>query len=241
MIRKIGEAIELLASNLALFGSIMLTVWLPASILLVYLRLYVFPEAVGGDEVQLFMRELRISNAIDLAFGALYTGALLYAASRLKQGLNVTYGEAMAHAARRSFKLLGARIITGAIVFVGLIALIVPGIVLALRFALIDSVVVLESVEGGPARALSAELTRGKRWTILGTMIFAFFGVLLTIFLTSLALYLPLISVGQDENFIIAVIDECVSSIILIVPTIVLFLFYWDVKQQRQADIDTSN
>jgi len=232
MIQKIREATQLLTTNLVLFSSIVLTVWLPGAILLVYLRLYVFPETTGGDEWSIFVQELRVANAIEFAFGPLYVGAILDAAYRLKQGLGTTYGESMAQGARRSFKLLGTRMVTGLIVLVGFIALVIPGIILSLRFALVDPVVVLEGVAGKDARNLSAELTQGKRWQILGTMILTFIGVAIAIILSSLVLYVPLSFVGQDENFVIAVINECIGNIVLLVPIIVLFLFYWEAKNQ---------
>jgi hypothetical protein len=210
MIQKTREAVGLFTTNLSLFSLIVLTVWLPGSILLVYLRLYVFPEITGGDELRIFAQEHRIASAIELAFGPLYVGATIYAASQLKKGLRPTYSESMAHAARRSFKLLGTRISTGLIVLAGLIALIIPGVVLALRFALIDTIVVLEGVEGASARNLSVQL----------------------IFLVSFILYLPLELAGQSENFVIAIICECVNNILLSLLTIVLFLFYWDAKNE---------
>jgi hypothetical protein len=232
MIQKISEATKLLFSNLILFGSIVLTVWLPGSILLVYLRLYVFPETTGGNEVQMFVQELRVSNLIEISFGPLYIGAILYAASQLKQGLQPMYRESMAYSAKKSFKLLTTRLGTGLIVLLGLIALIIPGIILGLRFALIDSIVVLEGLEGVSARNLSIKLTKGKRWQILGSMILTFVGILIAIFLVSFSLYLLLSLTGQTENFIIAVICECISNLLLVLPIIILFLFYWDAKKQ---------
>lgn len=230
--QKLREAIRLFMANLPLFSSLVLTVWLPGSILLVYLRLYVFPETAGGDEMRIFAQEFRVSNAIELAFGPIYTGAILYAASQLKQGLQVTYRDSMAHGARRSFKLLATRIGTGLIVLVGFIALIIPGIILALRFALIDAVVVLEGVEGARARDLSTKFTQGKRWNILGILILTFIGVIVAILLASFIFYLPLALVGQNENFVVAVITDCIANVLLVLPTLVLFLFYWDAKQQ---------
>ena len=232
MIQKIREAIGLFTANLTLFSLIVLTVWLPGSILLVYLRLYVFPDTSGGDEFRILAQEYRVSNAIELAFGPIYVGAMLHAVSQLKQGLRASYSESMTQAARRSFKLLGTRIGTGLIVLAGLIALVIPGIVLALRFALIDAVVVLEGVEGANARKLSERMTQGKRWSILGTMILTFVGLVIVSALVSFILYVPLSLVGQEENFSIALIDECINSILLSLPNIVLFLFYWDAKNQ---------
>ena len=177
MIQKIREATNLFTENLTLLSSIVMTVWLPGSILLVYLRMYVFPETMGGDEYRIFIQELRIAYAIELAFGPICIGAILHAASQIKQGLRATYSSSMSYAARKSFKLLTTRFVTGLIVGVGFIALIIPGIILSLRFALIDEIVVLEGKTGASARNLSTELTQGKRWNILGSMILAFLGV----------------------------------------------------------------
>jgi hypothetical protein len=228
MIQKIREATRLLIENLVLFSAIVLTVWLPGSILLVYLRLYIFPETSGGDELRMFAEEFRVSSAIDLAFSPIYVGAIIYSTSQLKQGLHATYSASMAHAARRSFKLLGTRIGTGLMVLAGLVAFIIPGVFLMLRFALIDAVVVLEGIDGKRARNLSTQLTQGKKWNILGTMILASIGIIIISFI----LDLPLSFIGKDENFIVAVISECMLNILLVLPTIILFLFYWDAKNK---------
>ncbi|MCG9891690.1 MAG: hypothetical protein MH252_11510 [Thermosynechococcaceae cyanobacterium MS004] len=241
MIQKIREAIGLFAANWSLFSLIVLTVWLPGSILLVYLRLYVFPEATGGDEFRLAVQEFRISSAIEFAFGPLYMGAMLYAASQLKKGLHPTYSESMTHAARRSFKLLGTRIGTGLLIFVGLIALIIPGVILSLRFALIDAIVVLEGIEGSSARNLSVQLTRGKRWNILGAVILTFILLIVATFLVSFILYFPLELAGQNENFVVAVICECVINILLSLLTLVLFLFYWEAKNEQSDGLNHDN
>jgi hypothetical protein len=233
MIQKIREAVGLFSTNFSLFSLIVLTVWLPGSILLVYLRLYVFPGMTGGDELRMFVQEYRVSNAIELAFGPLYTGAIIYAASQLKKGLNPTYSESIAHAARRSSKLLGTRIGTGLIILIGLIALIVPGVILALRFALIDEIVVLEGIEGASARNLSVQLTRGKRWNILGAVFLTFTGLVLANSLVSFVLYFLLGLAGQSENFVVAVICECIFNVLFSLLTIVLVLFYLDAKNKQ--------
>jgi hypothetical protein len=232
MLQKLRDAIQLLRDNALLFSLIVLTVWLPGALLIVYLRLYVFPATLGGDEMRMAIQELRITNGIEFALGPLYVSALLYAASRRQQGLAVTYGDAMAHGARRSFKLLISRLGAGVLVVLGLLALIVPGIILALRFALLDAVVSLEGLEGGQARKRSTLLTQGQRWTILGTLIGSFLVAAVGMVLTSFSLYFLLGLAGQEENFGVAVLYECVSNVLLTLPMLVLFLFYWDAKDR---------
>ncbi len=187
--------------------------------------------------MKMLMQEIRVSNLIEAIFGPFYVGALIYAASKITKEMPVDYVQSMTHAASRSFKLLGTRIGTGLIVLVGLIALIIPGVVLALRFALIDSVVVLEDIEGASARNLSIQLTKGKRWNILGTMILAFLGIFLGSFLISFLLYLPVSFIGQKENFVIAVITECAVNILTAIPILILFLFYKDAKDRQLVSL----
>lgn len=241
MIRKISEAIRLLVANFTLFSQIVLTVWLPGSIIVVFLRLYVFPDMAGGDELRSLAMELRVSNLIEFACGPIYVGALLYALSNLKQGLTTNYPEAMSHGANRSFKLLATRLSTGLIIFLGLLALIIPGIILWLRFILVDMVVVLEDINGSTARKRSTELTKRRRWKIFGAATVTMLGMLLFGFISSYLIYLPLSIIGQAENlilhFIIGVVDYGIASISVAVLYIVLFLYYWEAKEHlRLAD-----
>ncbi len=70
--------------------------------------------------------------------------------------------------------LLGATIVAGLVIALGLIALVIPGIVLALMFILVPHAVVLEG--HGPLGALSRSnhLTSGHKWTIFGFLAFWF-------------------------------------------------------------------
>lgn len=233
MIQKIREAIGLFVSNFVLFSLIVLTVWLPGSILLIYLRLYVFPGMTGGDELRMTLQEIRVSQFIEGSFGTIYVGALIHALAQLNMGLHPTYRESMTYAGRKCFKLFSTRFVTGFIVLGGLILFVVPGIVLALRYALIDAVVLLEDVEGPKARKLSVNLTEGKRWKILWTMILTYLGLLITTITVSFILYLPLSLIGQQDNFGVELIYQCIASILSALPIIVLFLFYRDAKNQQ--------
>ncbi len=236
MLEKIRKAIQLFAAHWKLFSLIVLTVWLPGSIVLAYLSLYVFPKMTGGNEVRMFFQEMRVENALETVFGPFYVGALLHALSQIKRGLPVNYSQSMAHAARRSFKFLVTRLVTRLIILAGFLAFIIPGIVLALRFALIDAVVTLEGVEDSQARSLSARMTKGKRWQILGTMILTNVGLLVLIAVTFFLLSLPLSLIGQEQNFTLEVIAGCISSVFSAIPIIVLFLFYWDAKTEQVVE-----
>lgn len=233
MIQKLRDAIDLFIANLGLFSSITLIVWLPALILSVYLSLYVFPETTEGNGFQNLPIEFILYLILYLISYPLYVGAILDAAARLKQGMQPTYRSSLAYSAQRLLPLLGTQIIAGLVITAGLIALIIPGLILALCFTLVDAVVVLEGVAGIRALKRSIRLTKGKRWNILGALILTSLGIIITISIISFLLNLPLLLVGKDENFLVALINDCISQIILTIPIIVLFLYYWEAKNQE--------
>ncbi|MCT7969979.1 hypothetical protein NG799_27065 [Laspinema sp. D1] len=233
MWEKFSKSLGLFMQNWMLFSMIVLTVWLPASILIVYLRWYVFPEMTGGDEMQMFVKEYRVQGLIETIFGPFCIGALIYALAQIKQDAMPSYGDCMAHAARRSFKLVGTRIGTGLIVLGGFLLLVVPGIILALRYALTDIVVTLDRMEGSQARKYSAQLTEGKRGKLLGTLIVSFSLVLLASTFISL-LFSLIVSESGSGIFVLDVIYECLLQLgINVILTTVLFLFYWESKEQE--------
>ncbi len=232
MIQKIREATELLIRNLPLYSAIVLTIWFPAAILLVYLRLYVFPETANGNELQMFTQEFRVASLIEVIFGPLCAGAIIHATAQLKQNAPASYGASMAYGAQQSLRLLGARIVYGFMVGLGLLALIIPGIFLALRLALIEPIVVLERLNGLEARKRSTKLTQGIRWQILGAMLLS----LLWITLISTVISMPLSLLGQFQQFAVMVISDCVAYVLYAIPFIILLLFYWEAKEAAIVD-----
>ena len=229
MLDKFREAISLFSSNIRLFSLIILTIWLPGNIIINYLDYYVFYE-------EDFIGLMRTISFIEGVFGPIYIGALIYALSRLKQHQVVTYTEAITVGFRNWGRLWWARFVAGIIISLGFIALIVPGILLAIRYALIDSVVILEGADASESRKRSSELTAGKMWQILGAYVF----FSLVFFIFSFMIYIPLdvmIELGfieQLSSMIICIFIDCILDIIYAIIIIVMFLFYWESKDDGQ-------
>lgn len=231
--QKISESVRLLIKHWGLFSLIVLTVWLPGTVAIKYFSFYVYPAA---GELETIAREVRLSNSFEAIAGPIYIGALIYALSELKQGHSVTYPQAISFGVRRWGRLFAARFWVGLLVLLGLVCFVVPGIVLALQFALIDSVATLERVNSTVARKRSYTLTRGKRWQILGAVVLTIVGVLITLSLIAVVLYLPVTLAGQTDNFWVAIVYDCIASVLLSILTILLFLFYWEARSQEQQD-----
>lgn len=104
--------------------------------------------------------------------------ALTRAAVDDLSGKGVRLGAAIGDGLAYFFPLFVVALLVGLGVFVGLILLVIPGIILAVRWSVAAPVVVME--RKGPTGAMerSADLTEGYRWAIFGllliTLIFAY-------------------------------------------------------------------
>lgn len=125
----------------------------------------------------------------------------------------------------------GARFFSGLRILIGLIALIIPGIVLAVRYSLIDPVVILEPERRISAWARSGELVKGKWWEILAVHVL-FFGGLIGVTMVLNAAYEE---IAAFQNFWGAVVIGCVQSILGAFSTVLMFLYYVDGRNRESC------
>lgn len=220
MFEKFGEAFSLLFKHIWLFSAVVLTVWLPGNVLVA-----IVTDQAGKDD---FMVVFRTIMVIEGVFSPIYVGALLYTLSRIKSGQAVTYREAMAVGVKKWFALFATRFIAGIFIVLGLILLVIPGIILALLFALIDSAVILENKGIFDSLKRSIALTAGRRWEILGAMLLLFLGLIVL----SVLVYLPFGVIEALELSVnltpVQIVVDCAMSVVALVIQIVLFLYYWE-------------
>lgn len=119
-------------------------------------------------------------------------GALIEAVSDVRDGrIHTTIGDLFERTRPRLPALIAAGIVAGIGVAIGLILLIVPGLFLLTRWALIPAVIVIEKRSAGDSFDRSWQLTRGYGWPVFGSLIVSFilYAIALGLFRT---LFLPL-------------------------------------------------
>jgi hypothetical protein len=233
----LGETFRLLAAHLHLFTLISLTVWLPTHVLLNYLEFFDPGEEAAG-------RALRIVLTVQVVLDPFVVSAMLSALARIKHGLPAGYWQALAEGMAAWPRLMLVRFILvwvlllpslgwlaiygagPAVLLAGaaaLVALSLVLLVLLVRFALVDSAVVLGGASPLTAWARAAELTAGQRWSIFGatTVLFAL------IFGAALAGGEVFRLVPAANHFVARVLFDCVLAVGQSLFTIALFLFYW--------------
>lgn len=222
MTAKFTEAFQLLRDNFLLFSAIILTVWLPGNILTYYAATNFAGESVLGL--------MKITMWIEAILGPIYIGALIYALFQIKSGRGVTYREAMAVGIRKWGALFGARFVSGLLILLGFIALVIPGVVLTVRYSLLDAAVIIEDKGITDSRARSIELSEGNRWQIFWSALLFFIPYLILVFV----IYLPLGFVESLNIMPVEVVLDCILDVAYAVIQIVIFLFYWEAIQEKE-------
>jgi hypothetical protein len=99
-------------------------------------------------------------------------GALVYAVDDVRDGrIDSSVGELFERVQPYLWTLIGAGILAGLGIAVGLVLLIVPGLILLTWWCLIVPVIALEGKRVGEAFGRSRELVRGHGWTVFGVVI----------------------------------------------------------------------
>jgi hypothetical protein len=113
-----------------------------------------------------------ITTVVSLVGTFWLQGALVYAVDDVRDGrIDSSIGELFERVQPYVGTLIGAGILAGLGIALGLILLIVPGLILLTWWCLIAPVIVLERKKVGESFGRSRELVRGHGWTVFGIII----------------------------------------------------------------------
>lgn len=160
------EAWGLYTRFFARFFVIALGVFLVVNLATGFLGLFVENDGAG------FLVYALVSVALSLVGFFWVAGVLVETTRDARDGvLDLEVGEVFRKVQPLVPTLIGAGLLAAAGIFVGLILLIVPGLVLLTRWALLAPVIVLERRTVGEALSRSNELVRGNSWPVFGLIV----------------------------------------------------------------------
>jgi hypothetical protein len=208
-----------------LFGTL-LVVGLVTSAVPMVIDVYI--EQSGGATSQPL---LWFGNAIFSVFlGAMGVGASTYIVSDSYLGESVNAGAALGRVVPYVGRMIALSIMSGLLVFMGLLLLIVPGIIIACGLALGATALVLEDLPAaGHALRRSWSLTSGYRTKVFGALL-----------VTIILLMIPVIGmgvvsavVGMEAFFTIA----SVALSVLITPFlyVTVTVLYYDLRVRKEG------
>ena len=131
--------------------------------------------SIAGDGSGVSFLVALIATVVSLVGTFWLQGALVYAVDDVRDGrIDSSIGELFERVQPYLWTLIGAGLLAGLGVAVGLVLLIVPGLILLTWWCLIVPVIVLEGKRVGESFGRSRELVRGHGWTVFGVVIITF-------------------------------------------------------------------
>jgi len=168
------------------------------------------------------------STALQIIVIPLVTAMQVVIVQRLAHGTEPTVGETLRAASARFPAAVGAIVLYGLGVAVGLVLLIVPGIWLLVRWAFAAQAAVVDAL--GPVDALrrSAELVRDRWWRTFGLLlvsaiVFGLLGSIITAILTA---------VDNGAIYVAGLI--VVQALVLSLTAIFSTLLFFDLRARRE-------
>jgi hypothetical protein len=221
---KFGLAFRLLGENFVLFTFLILTVWLPANIAIDF-YLFDIPED------QQFSASLRLNSLVGAIVGPISIGAVIFTVGQLMKGERIGYPEAIGVGFRNWGRLFFANFFAGIFIWLGFIALIAPGVILMIRYALLNPVVVFE--HAWAPRQRSTEMTAGRRFSILAAGLLFYTLFFSCWFAIAFAVEYVQSEVEWLNNPWVNIAVDCVGDFIMSLITILMVLFYLEARQNE--------
>jgi hypothetical protein len=173
----LDRGIKLLFARLPTFYLINLLVLGPVIVAVIALPLVIQAQvnnaAPGRDLTPIFaaMGLMGIGVLLTLILQPIGSAAILHIIMEEYVGRKVSIGQAFSYALTRFLPLIGASIIVGLLVMVGMFLCCVPGLYFWVTYAFVSQIVVLEKL--GPSDALnrSSKLVNGHRWRVFGVLV----------------------------------------------------------------------
>jgi hypothetical protein len=123
---------------------------------------------------------LLVASVVGIAAGTLYQGTVVNLVRDVQDGRrDFSAGDLLSSAAPFILPLVGAGILAGLAIGIGLILLIVPGLILLTIWAVIAPVIVIEKSRVMASFGRSRELVRGNGWQVFGAIVVAFLIVII--------------------------------------------------------------
>jgi hypothetical protein len=174
-----------------------------------------------------------LSIMIHFLYQPIYTGGLILLISKIVSGEERSVKECLLVGLACWINLLFVNIISSLLIILGLIAFIIPGLIVFARLSLAEFNVVLERQSPIDALVRSSRVTKRFTWQIIGSV------VLLSAMLLGIKLLINLVIATFSLKYLpVFIISELVVIILWSTLTILLFRFY-DLasKASQQHDI----
>jgi hypothetical protein len=234
--RVVGQTFGLIGRNFIVF-LMMALVFVGAP----QFAIYYVQSTVGISDPSLTAPIGLAGVLVSLVTSYILQGALTRAAIDDLSGAGVKFGAALGDGLRYFFPLFVVGLLVGIGMAIGLVLLIIPGLILAVRWAVSAPIVVVE--KHGPTNSIgrSAELTKGYRWPIFGLLVLytVFAYVVQIVFVLTFAALSggdpTQISAMDGLGIALGVASAAVAAVISLVSTVGVAALYFELRRVKEG------
>lgn len=228
---------ELLDTSFAMYRRLFLPlVFISLATQAVPLAITMYVEMAGGILVQPVVWSVGIVLTLFLVhFG---TAASTFMIAETYLGGSLTAQTAFQRALPFIGRLIGVSLLSGLVMFVGLLALIVPGVIFFCGFIVASSALVLENLPSSTlALRRSWQLTRGFKGKILGAMLVVFLLIIIPTFILGIVTAISALATGSETAATLVALLFTSIMQILMYPFMyaVTTLLYYDLRVRKEA------
>ena len=204
--------------------------------LLVVSALFLVPTALLSAIVPAGFQ--RVIQIVDNWMYLFVEGAIaVLVAAALERNENLSAGDVFRALNGRWGKVIGASIMSGLMIFIGLVLLIVPGFIAASWTAVAVPVAAIEGLSSSPAVERSRALARGRMGHVLGTVFLSWLIVLALVLGSALVLGMAVALLGIPDR-----LTDMIGEIVMIpffpLIGIAVTLLYYDLRVRAEgADV----
>ena len=170
---------------------------------------------------------------VTLIIYPLSTGAQISLYAMIIRGTRIDLKKCVSHSSKHLFNLMVGSLIYIFFTFLGLLAFIVPGIIIAVRLSFYCFFIVLDDLTPIDALKKSAQVTKGYTWQIANALIVV--GFLLVAALLLIQMFLN--QIGQYNLYFATAVDS-LFSILGWLSLILVFRFYCLYQENVQKESD---
>jgi hypothetical protein len=236
---KLAASVRLLAENFAVIAGLVLMIALPSN---AAVELIVARGLDPADALATF----RLKILLGTFFGPIPAAGVVTLLAARMGGRPTTFLEAARAGIDSWLRVLAARLVAASLILTPCLAAVLPGLpppirillllfslLLFLRYCLVDQVAVLERTPILETRRRSAELVSGRAWRIVAAASASF----LLIVGLSILVDRAAEAAGFLDDPLARALCESVLDVFAVFFSILLFLFYWEARSEREGDL----
>ena len=196
------------------------------------------PGLIAGDPSMLTIVSL-LGMLVSMVGGVVLQGALTRASVDDLSGAGVNLSNALSGALVLFLPMLGLGILVALGIMLGMILLIIPGVYLALCWAVAAPTLVVERLGVVPSMRRSTALTQGHRWPILGLVVL--FVVIVIIFNLVVGILIPggaaamMGLPGQEVSYVAIAVLAIAQVLTSMVATAGIAAVYFELRQVKDG------